>query len=304
MPPEVPLADWVATLPGPQPFAYTFAEAEAAIDRNDSRIAWPEGLPLYIRTWTGTMEEAAAAYGVPLETLQALNPGAQREDLGMGDGTTAYCWLKLADDDYQLPREPVKLVTVETPWVEFAAERSDTYEVPAALSDQAAACLATAYDFYTEHWRMHIGIDPSEPLAENSLWQYSVDGALVTTYTDLVTLLQGVFTPAAYEPFLGGPLTQEILQGNRGPLRYYQGEDDRLCFITGDSGSFIGDCGSLYTEPQLQPDGSLLFWRIDLSIESEDFAGWEEEKTYTPDTACAVPVRLQPTASGWRVSDF
>ena len=40
--------------------------------------------------------------------------------------------------------------------------------------------------------------------------------------------------------------------------------------MTGDSGSFIGYCGAVYTRPELQPDGSLLFWQIELTIESED----------------------------------
>lgn len=88
-----------------------------------------------------------------------------------------------------------------------------------------------------------------------------------------------------------------------GAEMWYRGEGDRICFVTGDSGSFIGYCGAVYTRPELQPDGSLLFWQIELTIESEDFAGWAEDKTYTPDTARAVPVRLVPTDAGWRVAE-
>ena len=195
MPPEVPLETWAAAMPR-QP-EYTIATAEAAIDRSDARIAWPEGLTLYMAPWTGTLEEAAAAYGIPLETLTALNPDAQRQDLG--NGMSAYTDLKLSDGPCELPREPVKLVTVSTPWVEFRAEQSNTYEVPAALDDQAAACLATAYDFIQEHARMHVGIDPSEPLADGP-WYASTDGALFTRYTDLEQYLLTIFTPEAAMP--------------------------------------------------------------------------------------------------------
>ena len=298
MPPEVPLETWAAAMPR-QP-EYTIATAEAAIDRRDARIAWPEGLTLYMASWTGTLEEAAAAYGIPLETLTALNPDAQRQDLG--NGMSAYTDLKLSDGPCELPREPVKLVTVSTPWVEFRAEQSNTYEVPAALDDQAAACLATAYDFIQEHARMHVGIDPSELLADGP-WYASTDGALFTRYTDLEQYLLTIFTPESCDAYLGGPLPADTESYSYSGGYYYRGEGDRICFVTGDSGSFIGYCGAVYTRPELQPDGSLLFWQIELTIESEDFAGWAEDKTYTPDTARAVPVRLVPTDAGWRVAE-
>ena len=43
---------------------------------------------------------------------------------------SAYTDLKLSDGPCELPREPVKLVTVSTPWVEFRAEQSNTTRSP------------------------------------------------------------------------------------------------------------------------------------------------------------------------------
>ena len=60
-------------------------------------------------------------------------------------------------------------------------------------------------------------------------------------------------------------------------------------------------CGTSFTEPEVQPDGSVEFWQLSLTVESDDFVGWGEEITYIPDTASATIVRLEPTENGWRV---
>ena len=44
--------------------------------------------------------------------------------------------------------------------------------------------------------------------------------------------------------------------------------------------------------PELQPDGSIQFWQLSLTVESDDFVGWGEGITYTPDTAV-------PPSCGW-----
>ena len=59
--------------------------------------------------------------------------------------------------------------------------------------------------------------------------------------------------------------------------------------------------GHLFTEPELQPDGSLAFWQLSLTCESDDFKGWAGEETIVPDTATVTTVRLVPTENGWRV---
>ena len=50
-----------------------------------------------------------------------------------------------------------------------------------------------------------------------------------------------------------------------------------------------------------QPDGSLAFWQLSLTCESDDFKGWAGEETIVPDTATVTTVRLVPTENGWRV---
>ena len=66
-------------------------------------------------------------------------------------------------------------------------------------------------------------------------------------------------------------------------------------------GGNIAYCGHLFTEPELQPDGSLAFWQLSLTCESDDFKGWAGEETIVPDTATVTTVRLVPTENGWRV---
>ena len=80
----------------------------------------------------------------------------------------------------------------------------------------------------------------------------------------------------------------------------------RPCFLAGDRGGNIAYCGTVYSEPALQPDGSLLFWQFSLYLDEDDgnFAGWGPGNVYTPVEAAATPVRLELTAGGWRVAEF
>ena len=79
-----------------------------------------------------------------------------------------------------------------------------------------------------------------------------------------------------------------------------RGENDEIVFQGGDRGSNIRHCGTSFTQPELQPDGSIQFWQLSLTVESDDFVGWGEGITYTPDTASASIVRLEPSETGWR----
>ena len=293
--PLMEISTWSATMPGQAP-RYTIETGEVEFD--PPYVTWPEeGVTLCIRGWKGSMEEAAETYGVPLETLQALNPDPRIEQDAEGD---PYYSVLILEQNYQLPTDPVKRVTVEIPWIENRYERSGTYAVPASLSDQAAACMATAYHFQYEHFGMHVGIEPSEQLPGNdSYFYYSTEGAMYTSYSDLEQFLHCVYTPDYCARILGGPLdqrTEDAIQP------YYQGENDTICFQVGDRGSYIAHCGTVYTEPELQPDGSLTFWQLSLTIESEDFQGWGEDKDYVPDTATISTVRLEPGETGWRVA--
>lgn len=293
--PQTTLEEWAAAMPRTPEYDI----AEGPIKLQDY-VAWPDQpVTLEILSWNGTLEEAAEAYHVPLETLLAMNPAPEMSD-HTSDGSTVYYNLKL-QDEYIVPKPMVKYVTVSTPWVENSIERTDNYMVPATLSDQAAACMATAYDFQYEHYGMHVGIEPSERDEESGLY-YTTEGALCTTYSELTQYMENVYAPECCDALLGGPEVK--WEGNFTEKIYYQGENDTICFVGGDRGSNIAYCGKSFTEPELQPDGSIEFWQLSLMVESDDFVGWGEGITYTPDTASATLVRLEPTETGWRVAQL
>lgn len=290
---ELVLLDaWLAGMPENAP---SFSYAPGTLDFYEG-ANWPETVRLEINYWPDTLEEAAEAYGIPWERFQAMNPDPQKSDFAEG-----YYNLCL-DDAYVLPQIEMQDVTIETPWVEYArTEAVNTYKVPAALDEQAAAAMAAAYDFMYEHYGMHIGIDPSE-YQEAEGYYISTEGALYTRYTDLEQYLGNIFSAARCGEMLCGPLPTD---GSWDFGGYYQGPDDSIVFGVGDRGSNIAHCGTIYTQPELQPDGSLLFWRLSLTIEKEDFQGWGlEGYDYTPDTASIGEVRLIPTETGWRVDEL
>lgn len=293
--PLMDLAVWSAAMPGQAP-NYAMQQAEAQLNPD---VTWPEeGVTLRLASWGGSLEEAAETYGVPLETLQALNPSPEIwQDMR---GNTYYSNLIL-EQNYKVPTNPVKQVTVGIPWIDSWYEESGTYTVPAALSDQAAACMATAYYFQYHHFGMHLGIEPSELLPGDDYYYYSTEGALYTSYSDLEQFLHCVYTPDRCEDLLGGPLAEKAEDAVQ---PYYQGENDTICFQMGDRGSNITYCGMVYTEPELQPDGSIEFWQLSLTVESDAFVGWGQGITYTPDTASASIVRLEPSENGWRVAEL
>ena len=59
------------------------------------------------------------------------------------------------------------------------------------------------------------------------------------------------------------------------PALFAEGENDTILTLDGDRGGNIAYCGHLFTEPELQPDGSLAFWQLSLTCESDDFKGWQ-----------------------------
>lgn len=288
----VSLDDWLANMPENAP---SFSYAPGDLDLFEG-VNWPETVRLELNYWPGTLEEAAEAYNIPWERFQAMNPDPEISDY---DGS--YYDLCL-DDAYVLPQIEMQDVTIETPWVEYArTEAVNTYTVPAALDEQAAAAMAAAYDFLYEHFGLHLGIDPSEYQEEEGYY-ISTEGALYTRYTDLERYLGNIFSAERCAGMLSGPLPTDDSWEFGG---YYQGPDDSIVFGVGDRGSNIAHCGTVYTQPELQPDGSLLFWQLSLTIEKEDFQGWGlEDYDYTPDTARIGEVRLIPTETGWRVDEL
>ena len=293
--PETTLEEWTSVMPEQKP-GYTVTEGPLELL---DYVAWPDQpVTLRIASWKGTLAEAAEAFGVPLETLQEMNPDPETSN-HTSDGSTIYYNLKL-QDDYQVPRPDIKEVTISTPWVASRWEQTASYEVPAALSDQAAACMASAYNFEYKHNGMSGGIWPAD-YDEETGWYTTKEGGLYTTYSDLTRYLEAVYSPAVCEGILGGPVAEENPDDWH---PYYQGENDEIVFQGGDRGSNIRHCGTSFTQPELQPDGSIQFWQLSLTVESDDFVGWGEGITYTPDTASASIVRLEPSETGWRVASL
>ena len=85
---------------------------------------------------------------------------------------------------------------------------------------------------------------------------------------------------------------------------YREGDNDELWQTAGDRGTNIYYCGTLFTEPETQPDGSVTFWQLSLQLDEETFAGWEGEGPYVPAFAEPSLVRLVPTENGWRVAQL
>ena len=286
---EVSLEDWRAAMPANAP-DYTMEPAELSLGE---QVLWPEQVELRIRAWEGTLEEADAAFGLPAGSFSELND----PDYPPPEGA-----MSIHAEGYVLPKISVQQVTVEVPWVASLYDRSASYIVPAALDEQAAAALAAAHYFLAHHHGAHHGIDPSE--YDEATWSYtSTEGALYVRYSELEQFLNCIFTPEASGEMLGGPLAADARPE---PSLFYQGENDTIRFMISDRGGYIAYCGAVFTEPVLQPDGSLLFWQLSLYLDEDDenFAGWGPGNVYTPVEAAATPVRLELTAGGWRVAEF
>ncbi len=287
----ITLEEWIETFPVECP-GYLFSPVESLLDGD---IAWPEeGVTLKLGSWKGSLQELADTLGMPLEELEALNPEPRTSSSG-----DTYYQLVIQEDSYLLPKIPMQKVSLDFPDLDARFKDVYSYPVPQALDEQGAAALATAYHFLLEHHGPHWGIDPSIYNEEGG-YSTSTEGALCTTYTQLEEYLACIFTPEYYQTMLGGPLPEGDLKHGL----FYQGEDDTINFIMGDAGSYITHCGTLFTQPETQPDGSILFWQLSLYLDEAEFSGYGQGITYTPVEAIASPVRMVPTQSGWRVAEL
>ena len=276
---EVLLDDWKALSVYPMP-DYTFSAPHKP--QPQEQVTWPEdGTVRLCASWNGTLEEAAETFGIPEEELQAMNPDCA------WDGR--YDDIRLQVKLYTLPYNNVVTVTVTRPqWDSYCTK----FDVPASLDKQAQAALATAYAFQYRYYGMSTGLYPSESVDDPRGYYTSraADGAAFVKYSDLDSFLHTVYSDALASEIAGGP-----------DAPYIEGEDDSILFRMGDRGSNILYCGTLFTEPELQPDGSLEFWQLSLQLDDQTFEGWGGEGPYIPTDAFAKPVRLIPTEGGWRV---
>lgn len=250
------------------------------------RVAWPEqGVTLCCTS--STLEEAAERFHTTVDRLKELNPDWQEKY--DRDGT--FYRLKLQEEPYILPENNVVGVKVRVPWLSWY-DRSETYEVPAGLDKQAQAALATAYFFEERYYGLHAGF-MEQGGNVGDYWRPPAEGEIYTSFSEFSSFLHTVYSEKRF---------RVIADSDTAPFK--QGENDTILSLCGDRGSNIANCGYLFTKPELQPDGSIKFYQIILTIESEDFAGWGGDELITPDTATLAEVRLLPTEDGWRVDDF
>ena len=264
---------------------YTFSAPHKP--QPQEKAAWPtDGVTLCCNAQT--LEEAAEVFHTTVENLKELNP--DWEEVYARDGM--YYQLKVQADPYTLPMNNVVTVTVNAPWVDSYYDRTEVCDVPASLDKQARAALASAYYFQYHWWGMHAGFLPYEKLDEPvGFFNYrAADGAFYTKFSEFGSFLHTVYSDAWVDDML-----------SMDPAPFAEGENDTILTLDGDRGGNIAYCGHLFTEPELQPDGSLAFWQLSLTCESDDFKGWAGEETIVPDTATVTTVRLVPTENGWRV---
>ena len=238
-------------------------------------------------------EEADAAFGLPAGSFSVWEDSYYSPVEGA---------IAIHAVGYVPPQTPVQQVTVKVPWVEFTFNRSAAYTVPAALDRQAAGALAAAQYFLSHHHGTHHGLEPCT--YDEATWSYTAtEGAMYVRYSELEQFLGCVFAPDMRDWLLGGPLAADARPE---PSLFYQGEGDTIRFMMSDRGGNIAYCGSVYTEPALQPDGSILFWQLSLYLDEDDenFAGWGPGNKYTPVEAHATPVRLVLSENGWRVAEY
>ena len=284
---EVSFDDWRGGADCTMP-DYTFSAPHKPQPQQGEKVVWPtEGVTL--RYSADSLEEVAGIFHTTVENIKELNPDWQ-DNYSRNGGR--YWYLKVQAEPYTVPENNVVTVTVNAPWVEGYYDRTEVSDVPASLDKQARAALASAYYFQYHWFGMHAGFMPYEKLDEPvGFFNYrAADGAFYTKFSEFSSFLHTVYSDAWIDDML-----------SMDPAPFAEGESDTILTIDGDRGSNIAYCGHVFTEPDLQPDGSLTFYQVVLTCESEDFAGWAGDDPVVPDTVTLSPVRLIPTEGGWRV---
>lgn len=248
----------------------------------------PESLPLRVDLGERvTWRQAADALGMEVSELQSINP-----DVQPGEDGTFLAYDLLVDTDYTLPDSQQRVVLINTPWEDYQGSR--LYYVPASLDEQASIATAEALDFLW-HYNVRLGYTPAQPVEndKNAELYQAVDGARFTRYSELKTYLESVFTPELAAQYASG--------GYNAQYGYYTGymagEKDELRFGGGERGTNPLILAQLCTEPQTQPDGSLVFGL--LGIESAEAAG----AGAPPARVVWHTIRLIQTDDGWRVAE-
>ncbi len=237
-----------------------------------------------------TWRQAAERFGMPEDTLRALNPDARCNPDGTLNDTL------LLDPAYALPdANAQKMVHILVPWEDFQGGRS--YPMPAGLDDAACIAAAEALDFLWHH-NVRLGYFPAEPVeGENGAELYrAAEGARFTRYGELQTHLEAVFTPELAQSYAAGGYEEQY----RAYIGYLAGENGALCFGGGERGTNPAVLAQLCTAPQTQPDGSVVFGLLGLECDVQDSRPFAERE---PVRAVWHTIRLVPAGDGWRVAE-
>lgn len=278
-------ADWTG---GSQIPEYQIWSASVSLP---DHLTLPQSLPL-VADLQGTLngmtwQQAADAFGLPVETLQALNPDPRMNP----DGTLND--VILLDPDYALPVGSQRFVRIVLPWEQY--QGAHTYNLPTALDPDACIAAAEALDFLW-HYNVRTGYEPAELIrteSDGAQLYRAGQGARFTRYDELQTYLESVFTPELAQQYAAGGYEESV----HAYLGYLPGGNGELCFGTGERGTSPLVVAQLCTEPKTRPDGSVVFGLLGLERSAEP------DSDNTPVQACWHTIRLVPADDGWRVAE-
>lgn len=240
-------------------------------------------LPLYyIGNWQGkTWAEVAEQTGFSAEDLRNLNPYVTEDEQGKLQSSGMELLLSEA---WPIPQTEVCRVTVTMPGMPEPYD-SRTYQLPDALPDDAARTLALCYYQMESNGQGFT----TEAIPDNPDYVKVTSGLRFTTYSELKSWLESVYTPEAVSAMLDGQGTDPY---------YKEGPDDALWMQGYAFDHIIPQSGLTCTEPQEQPDGSLRFAAVCVCVTDDEGNPLDEGQG----RLYYAPVHLVATADGWRVA--
>lgn len=273
----------------PEMSAPAVQREQVTIERNqpatlyDGSSVPPQTLPLYYRSWQGkTWEKVAADTGFSADDLRILNPDVTEDAQGnlQSAGTDL-----LLSEVWPIPQTEVCRVTVTMPGMPEPYD-SRTYQLPDALTDDAARTLALCYYQMESNGQGFT----TEALPDNPDYVKVTSGVRYDTFSQLKSWLESVYTPEAVSAMLDGQGTDPY---------YKEGPEDELWMQGYAFDNIIPQSGLTCTEPEQQPDGSLRFAAVCICITDDEGHPLDEGQG----RLYYALVHLVPTADGWRVAE-
>lgn len=244
-------------------------------------------LPLYYKGvwWGKTWAALAEETGLTESDLRALNPQITEAEDGTLQADTSELLLS---ETYAIPQTEEILATVTVSGMpEPYQERQ--YPLPAALPREAAEVLALSY-YNAEAGGQGFTCEP----AGVGDYRQVVSSSRFATFSEAEDYFETIYTPAVLSELLQ-PLSDE---GTGESTAYYrEGAGDTLLIMGYPYESIIPQSGYTFTEPQVQPDGSLRFGGICVVV-TDDLG------QPLPEGAGRLyysPTVLVETGDGWRV---